>query len=82
MFTIRPHNLWKKFQQKGFFCSSYDQMIYNTLRKKIPFHERYETVDFYPPIPKTCSILNNIKENDIPFHERYETIDFTPENKP
>tara|TARA_Y100000996_G_C22502581_1_gene635059 strand:- start:826 stop:1104 length:279 start_codon:yes stop_codon:yes gene_type:complete len=51
----------------------------------VPFHERYETVDFCidplknePKIKKnkSCHLLKSIKTNDIPFYERYETIDF------
>ena len=50
------------------------------INKKIPYNERYETVDFYPKgnIIKPCSLVKSIKPNNIPFHERYETIDFAP----
>uniref|UniRef100_A0A6C0F6U2 Uncharacterized protein n=1 Tax=viral metagenome TaxID=1070528 RepID=A0A6C0F6U2_9ZZZZ len=50
------------------------------MNKKIPYNERYETVDFYPRqnIIQSCPLVKGIKPNKIPFHERYETIDFSP----
>ena len=46
--------------------------------KYIPYHKRYETLDFYPKPIVSTNILKYYKKNDIPFHERYETIDFIP----
>lgn len=50
------------------------------INRKIPIHERYETIDFTPKqnIVNKSSLLNGIKNNKIPLHERYETIDFSP----
>ena len=58
----------------------FDKGYLSKITKKIPYNERYETVDFYPKenIIKPSSLVKNIKPNNIPFHERYETIDFVP----
>ena len=47
------------------------------INKQIPFHERYETIDFKPSTPIENITKKRINKQ-IPFHERYETIDFTP----
>ena len=52
----------------------------DSIKRYIPYNERYETVDCYPKetIVKPCLLIQSIRPNNIPFHERYETIDFIP----
>ena len=59
------------------------QYLMNNPSTKIPFHERYETIDFNPVLKSigydyqiNCSLTNILVNKNIPFRERYETIDF------
>ena len=58
------------------------QYLMNT-SSKIPFHERYETIDFKPLVKyvkydyqPNCNLTSILVNKNIPFRERYETIDF------